>query len=749
MVQPRTSPMFRDQLAARFFTLGGVSVLLSLIVLVGFLLFELLPLFQKASLTFVGRVQLAKEGEVLLHVGADPGLDQVFTIDRRGLLQCHTFLGQDTGLSQLDLAARRTHVSAERVPLVYARQGLDDLVYLLWADGVLQIYRLGFEFSRPGQGPRRYTFVSQSILEVKAENNFQIVDRFAVAYVPRQKLTLVQLDDTGSVSVHHWWLRGTAPRSPFQVQGEMVREQEVVRQSCLALPDALGERPAAPALDPEGRRLYLGDGEGRLAVWDVAQEQAQLLATAGVAVSGGGVKELVLLPGGVSCVVVDGVGGISVWNYLTAGVSAGRLVSIQTMDRAARRSAMVVPIPAGKVFATYGAGEGLRLFSLISREPLLRWDDVPPLTEMYIGQGGASILGLTGDQRLHVWRLAHLQKAFQWRSLFAKIWYEGYPEPSWVWQSSSASSSFQPKLSLVPLIWGSVKGAVFGMLFSFPLAVLCAIYVSFLMHPKWRLWIKPGVELMSAMPTVVIGFFVAMWFSPIVHDDLLGLVGVMIMFPLLIGLALLVLLRSKRGVTGREFLWGMPIFFLALWGAFHLGSYLESHFFSPSFSLWLYERFSVRLEQRNSLVVAFGLGLAVIPLVFTVTEDALSGVPKSLVAAATALGSSRWQTLRYVVLPRAFPGMVVAGLMGFGRVLGETMIVLIASGNTPIISANPLNGMRSLAANMVVEISEASVDSRLYRVLILSAVLLLVVTFVVNTLAALLRMRIKRGHYEY
>lgn len=747
MVQPFSSPMFRDRLAARFFTLGGVSVLLSLVVLVGFLLWELAPLFQSPALTYLGQVQTESDADPPLLVGADPGLGQVFTLDRHGLLRFTAFLGERSEPTVIDLAAQTPAGAAgQNVALVHAARGEGDLLYLLWQDGTIQVYRLGFEFTQRRPAPPRYAFVSQCVLQVAAEGGFRAGDRLAVAYTAKQKLTVARLDVEGGIELQHWWLAATSPRSPYIDGLEVEGEQEVVESQCYLLRDH--HRAVVDfALDGQGRYLYAAEPGGWLSVWDVADGRSALCAR--TQVSEGRIEQMALLAGDVSCVIVDQMGRVSIWNYLTAGAEAGRLVAIQTLSGPRRPGLVPFAIPSGKAFLTYAPFDGLRLFNLIGADSLLHTAEVPELAQLQIGQGGVSVLGLARDNTLHVWRLEQLEKAFQWRSLFAKVWYEGYPEPGWVWQSSSAAGSFQPKLSLVPLIWGSLKGAVYGMLFSFPLAVLCAVYVSFLMHPKWRLWVKPAVELMSAIPTVVIGFFVAMWFAPIVRDDLLGLVGVMIMFPVLIGAALLVLLRSKRGVTGREFLWGMPVFFIALWGAFQLGSFLEAHFFMPSFSLWLFERFELRLEQRNSLVVAFGLGLAVIPLVFTVAEDALSSVPKSLVAAATALGGSRWQTLRYIVLPRAFPGMIVAGLIGFGRVLGETMIVLIASGNTPIISAGPLSGMRSLAANMVVEISEASVDSHLYRVLILSAVMLLLVTFFVNTLAALLRLRMKRGHYEF
>jgi phosphate transport system permease protein len=155
---------------------------------------------------------------------------------------------------------------------------------------------------------------------------------------------------------------------------------------------------------------------------------------------------------------------------------------------------------------------------------------------------------------------------------------------------------------------------------------------------------------------------------------------------------------------------------------------------------------AVRFDQRNSLVIALALGFAVIPIVFTITEDALSNVPRSLRAASLALGASRWQTVWRVVLPSASPGVFAAAIIGFGRAVGETMIVLMATGNTPVLDWGPFCGMRTLSANIAVEIPEAPAGGTLYRVLFLSAVLLFLLTSILNTAAELIRHRLRKRY---
>jgi len=140
------------------------------------------------------------------------------------------------------------------------------------------------------------------------------------------------------------------------------------------------------------------------------------------------------------------------------------------------------------------------------------------------------------------------------------------------------------------------------------------------------------------------------------------------------------------------------------------------------------------------------MGFAVIPIIFTITEDALSNVPKTLVSGSLALGASRWQTALHVVLPTAFPGIFSAVMVGLGRAVGETMIVVMATGNTPIMDFNIFSGMRTLSANIAVELPEAPYLSTLYRALFLGALVLFVMTFIVNTIAEIIRQRLREKY---
>jgi phosphate transport system permease protein len=336
-------------------------------------------------------------------------------------------------------------------------------------------------------------------------------------------------------------------------------------------------------------------------------------------------------------------------------------------------------------------------------------------------------------------------------ALFGKVWYEGYEKPDYSWQSSSGTEDFEPKLSLTPLLFGTLKGTVYSLLLAVPFGVLSAMYASQFLHPSLKRVVKPVVEIMASLPSVVLGFLAGLWLAPLLERVLPALALSVLVLPPAIILAGVSWERLTRRL-GTRIPAGTEVFFfavvLALVGAGCLGlePFLERTVLGETFPTWLLETFGVRYDQRNAIVVGMAMGFAVIPIIFAIAEDAFSNVPRSLVSGSLALGASRWQTVTRVVLPTASPGIFAAVMVGFGRAIGETMIVLMATGNTPIMDGSPFDGFRSLSANIAVEIPEAPAGGTLYRTIFLAALLLFVLTFVVNTAAELVRQRLRRKY---
>jgi phosphate transport system permease protein len=153
-------------------------------------------------------------------------------------------------------------------------------------------------------------------------------------------------------------------------------------------------------------------------------------------------------------------------------------------------------------------------------------------------------------------------------------------------------------------------------------------------------------------------------------------------------------------------------------------------------------------QERNALLVGCILGFAIIPLIYTISEDALQSVPQHLRSASLGCGATTWQTTIRVVVPTAMSGLFSAMMIGFGRAVGETMVVLMAAGNTPLIDVNPMNGYRTLSATLATELPEAARGSTHYHSLFLAALLLFCFTLVANTIAELVRIRFRKRAYQ-
>ena len=280
---------------------------------------------------------------------------------------------------------------------------------------------------------------------------------------------------------------------------------------------------------------------------------------------------------------------------------------------------------------------------------------------------------------------------------------------------------------------------------------MAALYTSQFAHPSVKERVKPAVEVMAALPSVVIGFIAGLWLASLVERIL---VGVLLMFVLLptLGTAGVLLWRAlpraakKVFRPGTEVVLILPLLVVAVWLSLMLGPSVEGALFGGDFKAWLDATLGLTYDQRNCLVVGLAMGFAVIPIIFTISEDAFSNVPSNLTAASLALGASRWQTALRVVLPTASPGVFSAIMVGFGRAVGETMIVLMATGNTPVMDWSIFNGMRTLSANIAVEIPEAPHGDTLYCVLFFSAALLFTMTFTVNTVAEVIRQRLRQKY---
>jgi len=499
-------------------------------------------------------------------------------------------------------------------------------------------------------------------------------------------------------------------------------------------------------LDPRQLWLYVINGESTADVFDLRKRSLNgrypLLKDAGNRVT-----TATSLLGGISIMVGDAQGGIRKWFMVRDGDGKSTFPPVRAFSLGTSAITQIIPEERRKGFIALNEQGELGVFHSTAHRTLLTEKVVEGAALATLSPRASRVL-IEHDGSLQRLVLDNPHPEISWSALWGKVWYESYPEADHVWQSTSANTDFEPKLSLSPLAFGTLKAAFYAMLLAAPLAIAAAIYTAYFMAPRMRSKVKPVIELMEALPTVILGFFAGLFLAPFLENHLPGIFSLLLLTP--VGILLAGFLwtrlpeRLRHGVAdGWEAALLIPVVLAVGWFSFAISGHLENWLFDGNMREWLTNDMGIPFDQRNALVVGLAMGFAVIPNIYSIAEDAVFSVPKSLTFGSLALGATPWQTLTRVVILTASPGIFSALMIGMGRAVGETMIVLMATGNTPIMDANIFEGMRTLAANVAVEMPESEVGGTHYRVLFLAAMVLLMFTFVMNTLAEMIRQRLR------
>lgn len=840
-----------DRIADRTITVGGVLVIAAVLGMMVFLVYEVLPLFKGGAVESSSNYASEVKPRDILGLAIDDNKTIAVAVTRNGTV--HAWYAKTgfplKGLA-FDLGGKTITSFAQTLDTTNVAFG--------FSDGSVRFGRVVFKselfsadkvppglkklndwdssdgsavFSEaPGKQIRKTWLelkLDDAVVISESGNPIVALDYRLTDFGERPKRIFVALDGQGVASLN-------IAESKLNLFTRKVKT-EVTKTILPPLP--AGAVISRVLVTEGGDTIYFAERSGRLYRISASNfDHPELMETKDVLPAGVEMTALGFLVGDMSLVVGGFDGSLSIFFLLEekGSSAADRLSLVKTRVFEPHNSAVTgfVASVRGKTFVTSDAQGNVWIRNGTSQKTLLRLSTAGP---------GVSAHGLVLAPRLNAllavgegggtnfWDIDMPHPEVSLHTLFGKVWYEGYPEPSYTWQSSGATDASEPKLSLVPLIFGTLKATFYSLLFAIPVALLAAIYTSEFLPQSARGKVKPVMEVMASIPSVVLGFIAALVLAPFVETWIASVMLTFVVLPLALVLAAyLWQLLPPRMYLRLHGLWKFLGMFLvvgaALWLAYKAGPVFEKVFFRGNFLAWLNRdtgspapfiflmtlpgmavvvsfaasrffgrRFTLYLRdfqmpysalldlirwvalaaatavlsytlalflaalgldprgqvvgtyvQRNTLIVGFAMGFAVIPIIYTLAEDALNAVPDHLRAASLGCGATPWQTAMWIVLPTAVSGVFSAVMIGMGRAVGETMIVVMSAGNTPLMDLNIFDGLRALSANIAVELPEAPKDGTLYRVLFLTALVLFGLTFVINTVAELVRLRFRK-----
>ncbi|GAB6139535.1 ABC transporter permease subunit [Methylosoma difficile] len=731
--------MLKDKIAGYAVVAGGLAVIVAVVMIFFYLLYVVFPLFVPAESKLVSQYstpesQLGKT--LLLEVEEQNEVGARFTSTGQIV-----FFQVASGKAVLT----KTVPVPANVQITSFAQGSpinEGVVVYGLSNGTALVVRHQYKVSYPNNKREikpsiEYPLGEQALV---LDDSGAAIEKIAIKYA--ENGTTIASLSAGKIRVASF----EKEQSLFADEASLTRSDGLLKLSAIEIDQLL--------IDSEARNLYVVSQDERLSLFDISDKTNPMLMHAqSVVQAGQKISSVTFLNGDLSIIIGDTSGEVSQWTKVKGAGNRPFMTKIRSFDVSDKAIVKITAEQRRKGFATIDADGVLGIYNSTSERELIKkpLDLVSGIANIALSPRANAFIAESADGKMEFLTIDNEHPEVSMSSLWQQVWYESYPKPDFIWQSSSASNDFEPKYSLVPLVFGTLKAAFYAMLVGMPLALMGAIYTAYFMAPSMRQYVKPTVELMGALPTVILGFLAGLWLAPFVEERLAGLFLMMLMMPLsVVGFAFAWQFVPKNILQkipdGSDAALLIPIMLFTGWLALTISLPLESWLFHGSLRDWFKNEFGIGYDQRNSLVVGLAMGFAVIPTIFSIAEDAIFSVPKHLTVGSLALGATPWQTMTRVVLLTASPGIFSAVMIGLGRAVGETMIVLMATGNTPVMDISIFQGLRTLAANIAVEMPESEVDSSHYRVLFLAALVLFMFTFIFNTLAEIIRQRLRERY---
>ncbi len=730
--------MVKDSLARFGVIAGGLSVIVALVLIFFYLLYVVIPLFKPADAEATAHYSLpeAERGKtVLLDVEEQNEVAVRFTDSGQAV-----FFEVATG-KPIANQAIKIPTGAKVVSFSQGSPISEGAVIYGLSNGQAIVVKHQYQITYPDNK----RLITPSLKYPLGEAPIVVDDKGAalekIAVKVGDKSTTIVAKTADKVRL----LNIEKQQSLFEDEATLNRTEAILDVPAATITDIY--------IDKEERNLYLVDNDGHLSFFDISDKTAPVIRqNLNVVEAGAKVTVSTFLNGDSSLLIGDSTGLVSQWTMVRDELKRPAMQKLRSFKVSEKAIVAINPEPRRKGFAAIDANGMMGIYHTTSEREALKEQvtQALPITAA-LSPRANTLLVEASDKNIYVWKIDNKHPEVSIKSLWQEVWYEGYAKPDYIWQSSASNNDFEPKYSLTPLVFGTLKAAFYAMLVAIPLALMGAIYSAYFMTPMMRQYVKPTIELMGALPTVILGFLAGLWLAPTLEEHLSGFFLMFMLLPVGVMAFAYVWYNLPKHILesipeGWEAMVLIPVILLTGWFAFAISVPLETALFGETLRDWFKNQWGIGYDQRNSLVVGIAMGFAVIPTIFSIAEDAIFSVPKHLTVGSLALGATTWQTMIRVVLLTASPGIFSAVMIGLGRAVGETMIVLMATGNTPVMDLSVFQGLRTLAANIAVEMPESQVDSTHYRVLFLAALVLFLFTFIFNTLAEIIRQRLREKY---
>jgi phosphate transport system permease protein len=726
--------LFKDRFAQYSITAGGVMVLVALLLIFFYLLYVVEPILESAKVEKRTDVSLSSEKNYV-GIGVEEQTEIAYLLEDSGSVDFYHIKGDSSGqlMKSLDVELDGNITTfAKSAPFLglYA-YGLDN--------GAIKLVKPSFLVTFPGNErlitPRiGYPLDGEQLLVDEQE---QAIAKFAFSYYEDKAAAVAVTEDKRVV-----FAAFTPEENMFTGEVEWLIERTELD---------IDGRVNELLISPDTSRVFVRSAN-KIYIFDTRDpaevEQFQVLAANE---ENANLVSATLLAGANSLMLANDNGEVSQWFEVNTEDNGRQFAKIRAFETEKTNKLDIYTEYYRRTFFTTTSSGDLGVYYTTSEAELWRGKISEQAIDNFAVSPRANAVLSLSNNTLSIFEVHNEHPEVTWSALWNEVWYEGYPEPAYTWQSTSASDDFESKFSLVPISFGTIKAAMYAMLFAVPIAISAAIYTAYFMSSELRRVVKPTVEIMEALPTVILGFLAGLWLAPLIETHLPAVIALVTLLPVAViatAFGWTKLPASIRHLIpdGWHSILLIPVVLFIGWLSFAISGQIELWVFDGNVRQYLTNELGLTFDQRNSLVVGIAMGFAVIPTIFSIAEDAVFSVPKHLSNGSLALGATQWQTLVYVVLLTASPGIFSAVMMGLGRAVGETMIVLMATGNTPIMDWSIFQGMRTLAANIAVEMPESEVGSSHYRILFLAAFVLFIFTFVFNTLAEFVRQRLREKY---